>query len=108
MNKPMNTTKIPQVPTSQQPKVTPLSAPQQHKAASVPAAQKPKATQPIHDIQQPKHKQIPDAAPTHDDIARRAYQIYIEKGCPQGQSEQIWQQAEQEQRDRDLAKFLSK
>ncbi len=40
----------------------------------------------------------PSAArkPTHDEIAKRAYQIYIEKGMPRGQSEQIWQQAEKE------------
>lgn len=39
---------------------------------------------------------VATAAPTNGDIARRAYQIYVEKGCPQGQSEQNWQQAEQE------------
>ena len=33
---------------------------------------------------------------THEEIARRAYEIYVEKGCPQGQSEQNWLQAEQE------------
>ena len=33
---------------------------------------------------------------THEDIARHAYEIYIEMGCRQGQSEQNWLQAEQE------------
>ena len=33
---------------------------------------------------------------THEEIARRAYEIYVEKGCQQGQSEQNWLQAEQE------------
>ena len=33
---------------------------------------------------------------THEDIARHAHEIYIEKGCRQGQSEQDWLQAEQE------------
>jgi hypothetical protein len=33
---------------------------------------------------------------THEDIATHAYEIYVEKGCPQDQSEQNWLQAEQE------------
>lgn len=38
--------------------------------------------------------------PTHKEIARRAYQIYIENGRRQGQSEQYWLQAEQELKNR--------
>jgi hypothetical protein len=33
---------------------------------------------------------------THEDIARHAYEIYVEKGGRQDQSEQDWLQAEQE------------
>ena len=33
---------------------------------------------------------------THEDIAKHAYEIYVEKGCPQGQSERNWLRAEQE------------
>ncbi|RPJ38638.1 MAG: DUF2934 domain-containing protein [Planctomycetaceae bacterium] len=33
---------------------------------------------------------------THEDVARHAYEIYVEKGCQQDQSEQDWLQAEQE------------
>ena len=33
---------------------------------------------------------------THEDIAGHAHEIYVEKGCRQGQSEQDWLQAEQE------------
>jgi hypothetical protein len=33
---------------------------------------------------------------TQEDIAKHAYEIYVEKGCRQGQSEQDWLQAEQE------------
>jgi hypothetical protein len=33
---------------------------------------------------------------THEDIAKHAYDIYVEKGCRQGQSELDWRQAEQE------------
>ena len=36
------------------------------------------------------------AMPTHKDIAKRAYEIYVEKARRQGQSEQNWLQAEQE------------
>jgi hypothetical protein len=36
------------------------------------------------------------AAPTHDAIARRAYEIYIKKGRQQGQCKQNWRQAEQD------------
>jgi hypothetical protein len=35
-------------------------------------------------------------APSHDDIARRAYEIYVKKGCQQGQCKQNWRQAEQD------------
>lgn len=56
-------------------------------------------------VSQPLHTRLsprPDAIPviTHDDIAKRAYEIYVEKGCLQGQSEQDWRQAEREQRNR--------
>jgi hypothetical protein len=40
------------------------------------------------------------AAPTHKEIARRAYEIYIENGRRQGQSEQYWLQAEHELKNR--------
>jgi hypothetical protein len=35
-------------------------------------------------------------APSHDDIARRAHDIYVKKGRQPGQCKQNWQQAEQE------------
>jgi hypothetical protein len=34
--------------------------------------------------------------PTQAQIAARAYEIYVKKGCPQGQSEANWLQAEKE------------
>jgi hypothetical protein len=89
MNKYMNKTKSPQVFISGQPNTAQTSAPQ-----------------PIHEISRPRP--IATATPTHEDIARRAYQIYVEKGYPQGQSEPIWQQAEREQMDLGLAAFLSR
>lgn len=37
-------------------------------------------------------------APSHGDIARRAYDIYLTSGCLQGRCQQNWQQAERELR----------
>ena len=39
--------------------------------------------------------------PKHKDIAERAYAIYFETDCRQGQSEQNWLQAEQELKSRE-------
>ena len=89
MNKYMNKTKSPQVFISGQPNASQASAPQ-----------------PIHEISHPRP--IAHSTPTHEDIARRAYQIYVEKGYPQDQSEQIWKQAEREQLDRGLSAYLSR
>jgi hypothetical protein len=89
MTKFMNKTKSPQVFISGQPNTAPVSAPQ-----------------PIHEISHPRP--IATSSPAHEDIARRAYQIYVEKGYPQDQSEQNWKQAEREQLDRGLATFLSR
>jgi hypothetical protein len=75
------------------------SATQQTKEMSISAPRQ------IQDIT--AHKSAASATSTHDVIARRAYEIYVEKGYPQGQSEQIWQQAEKEVRERDLATFLA-
>jgi hypothetical protein len=43
------------------------------------------------------------AMPTHKDIAKRAYEIYVEKACRQGQSEQNWLQAGREMTNQGLA-----
>jgi len=51
-------------------------------------------TQQKHDNSRPK--QALSSMPTHDDIARRAYEIYIKKGSRQGQCERNWQQAEKD------------
>jgi len=60
---------------------------------------KSKATQ--MSVMQQAHKtphpgSVATAILTHEEIAKRAYEIYAEKGCEQGQSEQNWLQAEQE------------
>jgi hypothetical protein len=41
------------------------------------------------------------AMPTHDDIAARAYGIYLKSGCKQGQCQRNWHQAELELRAED-------
>jgi hypothetical protein len=89
MSKYMDKSRLPQVFTTQQPK-----------AAQVPAPQQTNDT--------PRPRPVATATPTHEDIARRAYQIYVEKGCPQDQSEQIWRQAEQDIKSRGLATSLLK
>jgi hypothetical protein len=48
----------------------------------------------------PRPGPIAIAILSHEDIARRAYDIYIEKGCRQGQGEENWLQAEQELKSR--------
>jgi hypothetical protein len=40
---------------------------------------------------------------THEDIARRAYEIYVKRGRRQGQSLQDWNQAEQELQNERIA-----
>lgn len=49
-----------------------------------------------HSAQMPTAAQAPLLHSNHEEIARRAYDIYLAKGSPQGKSEQIWQQAEKE------------
>lgn len=99
MNKNMNKPISSPVSAPQQPKVTPASILQQSKSIQTIAPQQPKvapvsSAQPIREI--PRSKPTPTAAPTHDDIAKRAYEIYAEKGNRQGDSEQNWKQAEHE------------
>ena len=69
------------------------------KRSKTSAAQQPNMTQmPVpqqaHDIPRSKSAQTPK--PTTEEIAKRAYEIYLEKGCQQGQCEENWKQAEQE------------
>jgi hypothetical protein len=60
-----------------------------------------KYTQQTHETQTPPPAYLhdtphPGPAPTHSQIAQRAYQIYIETGCCEGRTMQNWLQAEQE------------
>ena len=42
------------------------------------------------------------AAFVHDDIAARAYELWRERGCPEGSPEEDWYQAVEELRSRNL------
>lgn len=64
------------------------------------------APKPIQDISQSKLSGF--VTPSHEEIAMRAYEIYVQLGRPQGQSEQIWHQAEQDIRNRSRAASPSK
>ncbi len=78
-----------QVVAPQQPKITPALAPQQPKTTQAVTPQS------IRDVPRTS-RPAPTAAATHDEIAKRAYEIYAKKGGRQGDSEQNWKQAEQE------------
>jgi len=45
------------------------------------------------------------APPAHESIAKIAYQIYVAKGCPVGQNDQILQQAKQERWYKELVEM---
>jgi len=42
----------------------------------------------------PENKPTPPARPTHDEITRRAYEIFIERGQPHGRDMDHWLEAE--------------
>jgi len=81
MGNPINKSKKPQTFVSQQPKIT--SAPQQVQN---------------NPFSRPTTTSTATASPSQQDIAKRAFEIYMSKGCPQGQDEQIWLEAERELR----------
>jgi hypothetical protein len=53
-------------------------------------------------------KQASPSMPTHDDIARRAYEIYLKNGRRQGKSEQNWLQAEHELRNKKIESAMQR
>jgi hypothetical protein len=54
------------------------------------------AAQQTHDDLRPGPGVI--TMPTHEDIAKRAYGIYVKSGCEQGKCKRNWHQAEHELR----------
>ena len=62
-----------------------------------------KATQ-MSDMQKVHKVQHPGQVTTkltHENISMRAYEIYVESGCKEGQDEQNWLQAQQELKNRE-------
>jgi hypothetical protein len=57
---------------------------------------RPVAIEPEHDDMNPGRGVI--AEPTHDQIAERAYGIYLKTGCQHGCCKQNWKKAETELR----------
>lgn len=100
MNKQRNKTTLPQDAASQLPSKALKSGHRQPKAS------RQSAQQPIQDI--PHSDPVESAEPIHDEVTKRAQEIYMEKGCPQGQDDQIWLQAEIELRHKKLAVLRSK
>ena len=43
--------------------------------------------------------EAPSASPTYDEIAQRAYEIYLARGGGPGREDEDWQQAERELRE---------
>ncbi len=44
----------------------------------------------------PDHLRATHAAPTHSEIAQRAYELWMEEGCPANAAERNWREAEQQ------------
>ena len=72
-------------------------------STQVPPAKAPRSTSPKRrssaKSKSPAKTEVPPSeqnppAPTHDQIAQRAYEIWISKGRPYGQDEQNWIEAE--------------
>ena len=47
----------------------------------------------------PRENETPSASPTYDDIARRAYELYQQRGATDGQEWDDWLRAETELND---------
>jgi hypothetical protein len=50
------------------------------------------------DRPRPEPDSSPPASPSHDEIARRAYELFLERGSAEGRSEEDWLRAEDELR----------
>jgi len=93
MNKQKNKKNLPYISVAQQPSAIPELTP-----AS--------AEEPIHDF--PHQDPTAESGPSHNEIAVRAHEIYVEEGRPQGQSDEIWRRAKLEQRYKNVAALRAK
>ena len=69
------------------------------KYTTQPEAKRTLAAQQMHSDMHPGPGVI--TTPTHEEIAKRAYEIYVKGGRKDGQSKQNWQQAEIDLRKRE-------
>lgn len=69
------------MPKSKEKKAESKSKPKAKAAAKKPA--KKKAAKPVITL-------------THDAVAKRAYELWVSQGCPQGRAEQHWAEAEKQ------------
>jgi hypothetical protein len=55
-----------------------------------------------HQRQNPRERrdEIAASTPSHDDIARRAYELYVQHGCTDGRDFDDWLQGERELQQR--------
>lgn len=70
-----------------------------------------KATQPSSNqltLKAPQSGSAPTTRPSHAEIAKRAYEIYVKNGRQQGQCERNWLRAEQELQKQGMGTSRSK
>ena len=58
----------------------------------------PKPTRRLHEVRNGQSKPA-SATPDQEAIAARAYQLWLDRGCPDGTDQEDWYRAEQELRD---------
>ncbi len=63
---------------------------------SPPPAPKPVVVMPAPAPAAPSSAARPNRRPTRDEIAKRAFEIWVAKGRPQGRDVENWKQAERE------------
>jgi DUF2934 family protein len=70
----------------------------------MPKSTKPQSTTATRTIRSKKPQTVLDTTPqpvfTHDDIATRAYELFLGEGSPQGRELEHWLRAEHELRER--------
>jgi hypothetical protein len=51
-------------------------------------------------VSEPQPPHLPASEPTHEEIARLAYQFWLERGCEHGHDLEDWKRAEEQLRQR--------
>ena len=76
--------------------------PQKPKFPPLPQASKPVITTAPHRLRATFPAPSLTSVLTHGNIAERAYDLYVQSGCHQGQCQQNWEQAEKDLHDQGL------